>query len=511
MNLSTILLWCLLFSMHYGVSQGFLPSSGKKGLHSSLYSTVMEQSSGSSTTTTTGTSSLSPGSAENAVFQCDPSIDFWRTFPTNKSNEDNLRRLQEILSKNVLARNKGADGRSTAIQRAYWVSHVLRTGYFTMNAALSSILATEWQNQRDDNSNTFRASNLVSGGAATRLLLETMHVYEQDYKRIQAGILKYPWDAAIRVDPNKKKNKNGRPSTTSRLAWNPHKQLNPLFALQETLRTARESMAIMSRRNQGTSEGVWVENPQRDLYPEYYLNDFHYQTSGWMSSASANQYEASTEMLFLGRQDAMQRQTLVPTVPHFVKATPASILEVGAGTGRFATFTRDLYPSASMTVTDLSPFYLEKARENDDYWRSFRGVHAMEEATGQKGEPLPARFVQANAESLPFADESFDLVTCVYLFHELPEDARRKAASEMVRVVKPGGMVVLTDSLQAGDRPALDASLGNFERLNEPHYKNYIACQLHELFEGLECDKKYMASNTKTLSFIKPKQQAYSQ
>ena len=53
-------------------------------------------------------------------------------------------------------------------------------------------------------------------------------------------------------------------------------------------------------------------------------------------------YEVSTETLFLGRQDAMQRQTLVP-LHKFVMSRPDSsaglrALEVAAGTGRFATF-----------------------------------------------------------------------------------------------------------------------------------------------------------------------------
>ena len=37
-------------------------------------------------------------------------------------------------------------------------------------------------------------------------------------------------------------------------------------------------------------------------------------------------------------------------------------------------------------------------------------------------------------QSLPFPYESFDVDACVYLFHELPEQARLRAASEMVRV-----------------------------------------------------------------------------
>ena len=101
--------------------------------------------------------------------------------------------------------------------------------------------------------------------------------------------------------------------------------------------------------------------------------------------------------------------------------------------------------------------------------------------------------MQANAETLPFADESFDAVVCVYLFHEMPEEARRRAALEMCRVIAPGGTVVLTDSMQKGDRPVLDDLLGNFGKLNEPHYANYIETDLSALFEegGLVCDRKF--------------------
>lgn len=41
-----------------------------------------------------------------------------------------------------------------------------------------------------------------------------------------------------------------------------------------------------------------------------------------------------------------------------------------AGTGRFTTFVRDNYPYATLTVSDLSPFYLEKAREELMYWEA---------------------------------------------------------------------------------------------------------------------------------------------
>ena len=208
---------------------------------------------------------------------------------------------------------------------------------------------------------------------------------------------------------------------------------------------------------------------------------------------SANVYETSTETLFLGRQDSMQSQTLLG----LAGTTPSKVLEVACGTGRFGTFLRDNHPQAEYTAVDLSPFYLQKARDNDAYWVS-----------RQPGpnKPAPAKFVQAAAEALPFEDGAFDAVVNVYLFHEMPAKARREAVQEMVRVLAPGGTLSWTDSFQRGDRPALDESMGNFEALNEPHYVDYIQTDVGALFEeaGLKPQGKWMSSTSKTLSFTKP-------
>jgi ubiquinone/menaquinone biosynthesis C-methylase UbiE len=236
-----------------------------------------------------------------------------------------------------------------------------------------------------------------------------------------------------------------------------------------------------------------------------------------MSSESANVYETSTETLFLGRQDSMQRTSLPPIV-ELAKSVQSSgetlrVLEVACGTGRFMTFVRDNLPlDAAYTAVDLSPFYLEKARDNDNYWRKSRG-RQEEEGQQSNSSPqntrtkiAPATLVQAQAEELPFEDGSFDAVVCVYLFHELPREVRAKVAAEMARVVTPGGTVVLTDSIQRGDRSGLDASLGNFEGFNEPYYRDYIADDLGLHFErhGLKPMTKITRSTTKSLSFLKP-------
>ena len=100
----------------------------------------------------------------------------------------------------------------------------------------------------------------------------------------------------------------------------------------------------------------------------------------------------------------------------------------------------------------------------------------------------------------------FMQVLSIYLFHELPPDVRRAAAKEMARVLKPGGLLILTDSMQLGDRLHMDAGIGKFGYFNEPYYRTYIAEDFSKMFMecGLECGDKLLASSTKVLSFRKP-------
>ena len=56
------------------------------------------------------------------------------------------------------------------------------------------------------------------------------------------------------------------------------------------------------------------------------------------------------------------------------------------------------------------------------------------------------KYVQAEMTKLPFDDASFDLVFCVATLHHLPdEETRQQALSEMKRILKPGGRVLMTN------------------------------------------------------------------
>mmetsp|Transcript_41443 Transcript_41443/g.50231 ORF Transcript_41443/g.50231 Transcript_41443/m.50231 type:complete len:119 (+) Transcript_41443:3-359(+) len=91
------------------------------------------------------------------------------------------------------------------------------------------------------------------------------------------------------------------------------------------------------------------------------------------------------------------------------------------------------------------------------------------------------------------------------MFHEIPHEAHRAVLSEVARVLKPGGLFVLTDSVQLGDRPAQDPFINRFADFAEPHYVNYTQTDFGALAReyGLQPQHKELASASKVLSFVK--------
>ena len=67
-----------------------------------------------------------------------------------------------------------------------------------------------------------------------------------------------------------------------------HRQYSPTFVASRSAAFLREAAATISRRRKGEADPVWLASP---LYPDYYLSTWHYQTDGWLSSASARVYD----------------------------------------------------------------------------------------------------------------------------------------------------------------------------------------------------------------------------
>lgn len=206
--------------------------------------------------------------------------------------------------------------------------------------------------------------------------------------------------------------------------------------------------------------------------PRYFAQDFHFQSGGYLSPQSARLYDVQVETLFMGAAGAMRRAALLPIADHMRRRDQRSmhLVDVACGTGRFLRNLRQAYPVLGMTGVDLSPAYLEEARHH------LQGLR-------------PVKLIAANAEAMPIETASQDLVTAIFLFHELPDEVRRRVSGEIARILNPGGLFVLVDSLQSGDHPGWDGMLESFpERFHEPYYAHYLTDDLDAMFAavGLE-------------------------
>jgi len=240
------------------------------------------------------------------------------------------------------------------------------------------------------------------------------------------------------------------------------------FPLQPHLFAKFVREVFRQRRRASLNQTVDFE-PGIDLqnYPEYFRRNFHWQTNGYLSEGSAELYNMSVEFLFMGMANIMRRQVL-PPITRYIRRNKNQrirVLDVACGTGELLRQMVKTHPEVEFSGIDLSPPYLKTA---------LRRHPELEKVN----------LLCANAEELPYRDNYFDALTCVYLMHELPSDARRRVFSEMLRVLKPGGLLIVQDSVQKGEVSQMEPLLERYaEEGNEPYFASYLEDDLRTLIE----------------------------
>jgi len=133
-----------------------------------------------------------------------------------------------------------------------------------------------------------------------------------------------------------------------------------------------------------------------------------------------------------------------------------AVLDLGSGGALFAEGIKDNYPDLNIKVVSLDPKY-----SNPEHLK--RKVMPGEDATIERIGNKEILAVSAVAESLPFKDESFDIVisNCAVPYYQ--DDDRIKEASilEIIRVLKPGGearITMVVDNDEKILRGVVDAS-----------------------------------------------------
>ena len=146
----------------------------------------------------------------------------------------------------------------------------------------------------------------------------------------------------------------------------------------------------------------------------------------------------------------------------YVPSPTAAVLDYGCGAGDLLRVLADLGARAAFTGCDVSTGMLAEAARR---WPPAFG-------------PAPALAPQDGART-PFADRQFDIITISAVLHHVPVEERQAVYRELGRVLKPGGLVVIVDSLQKGDRPEWDGLLDLFPHyFHEPYYADYVGASM---------------------------------
>ena len=115
-----------------------------------------------------------------------------------------------------------------------------------------------------------------------------------------------------------------------------------------------------------------------------------------------------------------------------------TVVDLGCGSGAFTPFVaRAVEGAGKVYALDIQPAMLEQLERKL--------------ARAENRDIKNIELKQANAYDLPFENESVDLVYMVTVLPEIPDKTR--ALREISRVLKPGGILAVTELLPDPDYP----------------------------------------------------------
>lgn len=163
-------------------------------------------------------------------------------------------------------------------------------------------------------------------------------------------------------------------------------------------------------------------------FPAYYRQPFHSIPGGYLNEAAALGDRAALEAIY---EDAHPRRSLGlrEAIAALVPDDARHVLDLGAGTGDGGAAIARRLPAAEVVAIEASPFMIVVGRR-------------------QNADAANLRFEQGFAERTGRPDASVDAVAVTLLLHECPDTVKREILAECRRVLRPGGVLVLSDTAQ---------------------------------------------------------------
>ena len=194
------------------------------------------------------------------------------------------------------------------------------------------------------------------------------------------------------------------------------------YKLGDIDRADRALNRVLAMRNEGTGGFYGSVGSQADYFPDQEISWAVKYTLDALASLPQSHFDATVNIYPTqlpandGRAEVITAQVL--KVQNELGNNPFKVLDVGAGKGRFAQRVKETFKQASVYAVDLSENMLSFVPNN---------IHKK----------------HASATSLPFPDNYFAVVYAVESLEHVP--LQNAAISEMVRVLCPGGILIIID------------------------------------------------------------------
>ncbi|MBW4664760.1 MAG: class I SAM-dependent methyltransferase [Chroococcus sp. CMT-3BRIN-NPC107] len=228
-----------------------------------------------------------------------------------------------------------------------------------------------------------------------------------------------------------------------------------------------------------------VQNPQV-AYPDYYLKSFHAYEEGNLSWEAAMEVEVAAQAVHAGiwsesgaKGDRLLRSSYHQIITSQIPNPPQTILDLGCSVGMSTFALQDVYPNATITGLDLSPYFLAVAKYS-----------SLERNTN-------INWIHATAENTTLATNSFDLVSSFLMFHELPQLATGQIFQEARRLLKPGGYLTIMDMNPKSEIYAkMPPYILSLLKSTEPYLDDYFSLDIESALIAAEFTSPTIVSNT---------------
>jgi SAM-dependent methyltransferase len=184
------------------------------------------------------------------------------------------------------------------------------------------------------------------------------------------------------------------------------------------------------------------------VYPKYFEVDFHIQPGGYHEhDLSGYVYYFGTKVFHesAGRDPVAHKTALANAVEAPDDGKVNRVLEIACSVGHSTIAFKKRFPEAEVWGIDMGAPMVKYA-------------HMLAVDQG-----VDVNFAQMTGEDLKFEDNSFDIVYCYILFHEVPVKVGHKIVQEAFRVLRPGGKLTITDFRSSKDWTPFDAWMRDFD------------------------------------------------